>query len=480
MARSWRGVTSKSTARDRGRSAVGSHLVARADLAPQRAQVRRHRLGDRLRAAAGHRPAGGVSQRQQHEREGRRGRTVEGAHRVRAHTGEEAAGALAPEGRVREPHRSAHPRPRESGREQGWRGGRGAPRTISARSSQAAANGPTSAAYASPSRPPRPAAWPAPSGAGPPRGRRRADGPPAPAGSIISSPWAASGSVRRNGEPTASGWIAEHTSWRYPGSVSSAVAVPPPTCSDRSHTSTERPARASSMAAARPFGPAPTTTASGNPSAAPPERPGDQANGCSRHIDAGAYPGVVPDVHRLRPLAAAIDADALHRHLARRRPGASRARAACAANAASSLPCPPIVIPSSYIGSLARISTCAWAWVIAVLDERAERDPAGEHVPLRCHQRERLVVGVEHQHAGRELEAAGHRQVERGHLARGDPGQRREEPVALRPELGEVRLPDRRSPAPGSDRPLRARPGRSSATSGRSPGSARSGGVRRR
>ena len=64
-----------------------------------------------------------------------------------------------------------------------------------------------------------------------------------------------SGRLRRNGEASASGWIAEQTSWRKPGSVSSAVRVPPPIVAAASSTSTERPAWASAIAAARPFGP---------------------------------------------------------------------------------------------------------------------------------------------------------------------------------------------------------------------------------
>src|SRR5438094_5762792 len=47
-----------------------------------------------------------------------------------------------------------------------------------------------------------------------------------------------------------------------PGSVNSAERVPPPIVSRASMTQTEQPSRASSMAAARPFGPDPTTTAS--------------------------------------------------------------------------------------------------------------------------------------------------------------------------------------------------------------------------
>ncbi len=56
--------------------------------------------------------------------------------------------------------------------------------------------------------------------------------------------------------------MAEQTSWTKPGSVSSALRVPPPTVSAASTTSTERPASASVTAADSPFGPAPTTTAS--------------------------------------------------------------------------------------------------------------------------------------------------------------------------------------------------------------------------
>src|SRR5436309_3203333 len=47
-----------------------------------------------------------------------------------------------------------------------------------------------------------------------------------------------------------------------PGNVSSAERRPPPTVVAPSRTVTERPARARQIAAASPFGPAPTTTAS--------------------------------------------------------------------------------------------------------------------------------------------------------------------------------------------------------------------------
>src|SRR6266511_3857038 len=54
----------------------------------------------------------------------------------------------------------------------------------------------------------------------------------------------------------------EQTSWRKPGSSSSSVRRPPPWTASRSRTSTDMPASASVIAAARPLGPEPTTTAS--------------------------------------------------------------------------------------------------------------------------------------------------------------------------------------------------------------------------
>ena len=75
-------------------------------------------------------------------------------------------------------------------------------------------------------------------------------------------PCSSSRSVRKNGEARPSGWTAEHTSWRKPSSVSGSVRAPPPGTGCASRTSTDRPRIASAMAAARPFGPEPTTTTS--------------------------------------------------------------------------------------------------------------------------------------------------------------------------------------------------------------------------
>ena len=52
-------------------------------------------------------------------------------------------------------------------------------------------------------------------------------------------------------------------SWTKPGSVSSPLRIPPPIVALASYTTTDRPARARVIAAASPFGPDPTTIASG-------------------------------------------------------------------------------------------------------------------------------------------------------------------------------------------------------------------------
>ena len=82
------------------------------------------------------------------------------------------------------------------------------------------------------------------------------------AGWIHRSPCCSRPSARNAGELTPIGWMAEHVSWRKPGSVSSAVRAPPPAVGAASNTATDRPAAAIVAAAVRPFGPDPMTTAS--------------------------------------------------------------------------------------------------------------------------------------------------------------------------------------------------------------------------
>ena len=80
-------------------------------------------------------------------------------------------------------------------------------------------------------------------------------------GWVQRSPWRSSGMRANTGEAAPEGWTAENVSWRKPGSVSSSVRTAPPGRSAASSTVTAWPASASRMAAARPLGPAPMTTA---------------------------------------------------------------------------------------------------------------------------------------------------------------------------------------------------------------------------
>ena len=70
-------------------------------------------------------------------------------------------------------------------------------------------------------------------------------------------PWSANGSDEKKGEPAARGWTAEPKSCRNPGRVRGRVRHAPPGVGWASYTSTARPACASTMAPARPFGPEP-------------------------------------------------------------------------------------------------------------------------------------------------------------------------------------------------------------------------------
>ncbi len=76
------------------------------------------------------------------------------------------------------------------------------------------------------------------------------------------APCVSSPKRRKKGDAAAIGCAAEQTSWRNPGSVSSSVRQPPPILWAASSTRTDSPAAARTTAAARPLGPAPTTSAS--------------------------------------------------------------------------------------------------------------------------------------------------------------------------------------------------------------------------
>ena len=96
--------------------------MAGLDLAAERAQVRGHRVGDRLGAAASDRPPDRVAEREQDEREPGRRRALERPHRVRAHPGQERPARVRPERGRGQAGRAPHPRSREPGGEQGVAG----------------------------------------------------------------------------------------------------------------------------------------------------------------------------------------------------------------------------------------------------------------------------------------------------------------------------------------------------------------------
>ncbi|GAQ67540.1 hypothetical protein SsS58_07996 [Streptomyces scabiei] len=143
----------------------------------------------------------------------------------------------------------------------GWRGTWVSGRMrSSASASKPSASGPNTRRHRRPSAPPSPSAvsW---------TDRRSTPASPESSGCAQSMsgrrqvrPWRPRSRLRRNGEPTAIGWVAEQWSCRSPG-VSSLVRVPPPMVPAASRTVTSTPSRARYTAAARPFGPLPTTTA---------------------------------------------------------------------------------------------------------------------------------------------------------------------------------------------------------------------------
>src|SRR5579863_4619093 len=115
---------------------------------------------------------------------------------------------------------------------------------------------------------------------------------------------------RKNGEARASGCAAEQTSCQKPGRVSSSVRHPPPIVGAPSITRTFRPAADRVTAAARPFGPLPTITASGFPRITPHLPAGlallifcTSPLAPARWLEDAADRGVVPDVTGVTPLA---------------------------------------------------------------------------------------------------------------------------------------------------------------------------------
>ena len=80
-------------------------------------------------------------------------------------------------------------------------------------------------------------------------------------GCTHSSPCRSNGIRANTGDAAAAGCTAENVSCQNPGRVSSSVRTAPPGRGAASSTVTGTPASARRIAAARPFGPAPMTTA---------------------------------------------------------------------------------------------------------------------------------------------------------------------------------------------------------------------------
>ena len=163
---------------------------------------------------------------------------------------------------------------------------------------------------------------------------------------------------------------------------------------------------------------------------------------CRDHVDGRADRGALPDVAPARPLAPAVDADDLRlddaivlevRGELRQRPVPEDVFLAVPAERQ-----PDLVDRVAGPHQDLRLRERLLARLLG-----AERDPAGEHVALRGHQRERALVGVEDHDAGRELHPAGQRHAQQRDVAGRDSRQRPVEAVARRPELGKARLPRR-------------------------------------
>ena len=274
MSATWPGARSNRTARGGGQLAERPHGLAGPDLAAQLAQVGRQRVGDGLRTAL-RRPAS----RRRARRPAARGRTrssARGPSGRKAWAAQPARSARAssvlnaePSGRRRrrqgrEPE--ADQRQRMPGHPEERTGDHGRqlvpplghpadPSTVGAAVSSQRRRGLVDRSVQHGGSAAVERVGERDLGLEPPRGRgvRAA---------------ASTGTATRR----PSGCTAEQTSWTNPGRVSSAERVPPPTVSAPSTTSTERPAWARVMAAARPLGPAPTTTAS---------------YGCSRPLSVG-------------------------------------------------------------------------------------------------------------------------------------------------------------------------------------------------
>ena len=260
---SWRGVTSSTTARAAGSSSSRFTRWPVSTRPPAARQLGDEGIDDGGAAALDDGPAVAVRQRGEEPWEDAGQRRRQRQHGVGGRAGDERPALLGLEppgqvlGRGEPAQREAARRQRMATARRAWSPERraGSCPGLRTKGSEEAAVGPP----VGPQRTGRRRRRRAPR---PRRASRRGDGRRRSAGVSSRTPWADRSMSRKAGEASSSGCTAEQTSWRNPGSVSSAVRQPPPGSSAASYTSTARPARARTSAATSPFGPAPTTMAS--------------------------------------------------------------------------------------------------------------------------------------------------------------------------------------------------------------------------
>ena len=420
---SCRGVTSSSVGPAASAARRATRPICPVSISPpSERRCGGERVGQALRAAARHGPADGVRAHRQHDAEGGAGgRCAATASSARSSRPAARARARPRSASAPSPPRSGARWRRSAPAASGWRGGRSGPRIslisasalrderleqppvgLARRGRGRPRSAPPSARASRPSR--RRAGAPAAPRGGPARGRaRRAAG--------------CSGTARR--APARGPWSrcrarSPEASAPRSGSRRRSVSAP-------SSTVTRRPARASTIAAARPFGPEPTTTASvagsGNRAVAP-EHALQRASGSARACRASSG---------WRSCATRCASATTGVACRRTRPGCPRrpswskwaasAVSVCCQKRSSCL-WPPMRQPELEDRVAGAHQHLGLGDRVVVDLGRAEGDPAGEHVALRRHQRERLLVRVEHHHPGGELHLPGQGHVEQRDVAR--------------------------------------------------------------
>ena len=445
-------MTSKRTARDSGSSRERCDLAADLDGAAERLEVGAHRVGDRRRAAARDRPADGVAERQQHERErGRPGRVRAGASRARP-CRRTAPAPAACESAARASQRRRHRAAAAEARRRAAARLRRARERARARTRRA----PPSCARTGRPASGRRASSAAEAGGGLlERARERRRRSPSSSGcaacdrrldqleaELLERQRRAGTASRR-----ASGCTAEQTSWRNPGSVSSACGCRRRSWRrPRSDGPSGRCGRARSRRRAR-WGRPPTTTASSK----------HHALGSARRRAATASAAGAPIMCRPERIPALCQTFAARDHWRRRSTQTRLRRSTSAVGAEMRGQRGQRVHP---VRVLLAVSAERHPDLVERIARRASAPaPARSVAPSSTNELNVIqpanmwpcgVISVNDSSSANSTSTPvdsfsppGIDEVERRDLARRDPGERREEAVAGRPELGEVLLPRR-------------------------------------